>query len=99
MNKQSLKNVIDQDSEIASRRRFLKQIACGSLLAMGGSGIAAATVRDIIHPGGKYGHGRTYGMGHTQPINSDFRAFRSRLFTRDHKAGSFYSHFSQVLPE
>lgn len=85
----TIKNAIDKDSEIASRRRFLKQIACGSLLAMSGTGIATATVKDIIRPGSNYGHGRTYGYGHTPPVNSGNLSLRSRIFTRDHQAGSF----------
>jgi uncharacterized protein YcbK (DUF882 family) len=97
MNKQPLKNAIDKDSEIASRRRFLKQIACGSLLAMSGTGIATATVKDIIRPGSNYGHGRTYGYGHTPPVNSGNRSLRSRIFTRDHQAGSFYSPAHKML--
>lgn len=40
---------IDDDSVISSRRRFLKHIACGSLLAMGtGSGLASAAVRHVV---------------------------------------------------
>ncbi len=52
MNEQPLKNtIIDEDSAIASRRKFLKQMACGSLLAVGGTGIASAAVRDVIYQG------------------------------------------------
>ncbi len=59
MNKEPLKITNDQESEIASRRKFLKQIACGSLLALSGSDIASAAIRDIIKPG-QYGHGHLY---------------------------------------
>jgi uncharacterized protein YcbK (DUF882 family) len=78
MNEQPLKNaVIDEDSAIASRRKFLKQMACGSLLAMSGAGVASAAVRHVIYPGR---HGHTH--EHAQPIHSLSRQFHSRFFTR-----------------
>jgi uncharacterized protein YcbK (DUF882 family) len=40
MNEQSLKN-------ISSRRKFLQQMTCGTLLALGGSGLASAAVRHV----------------------------------------------------
>lgn len=55
MNEKLVKNTIDEDSEINSRRTFLKQIMCGSFLALSGSGIANATVRDTLHLG-RYVH-------------------------------------------
>jgi uncharacterized protein YcbK (DUF882 family) len=80
MNEHTLKNAtIDEDSAITSRRKFLKQMACGSLLAMSGSGVATAAVRHVIYPG-RYGHGHSH--VHTQPIHTLARHIHSRLFTR-----------------
>ena len=63
MNKESLKEDMDnEDSSITSRRKFLKQIACGSLLAVGGSGVASAAVRNVIYPAKR-------GQSHAQPVN------------------------------
>ena len=51
MNKKLFKKEIDiEDSSIASRRKFLKQIAYGTLLTMVGSGVATAAVRNVIYP-------------------------------------------------
>ena len=67
MNKEPPTNTIDEDSKIASRRKFLKQIAYGSLLTLSGSDIASAAIRDIIKPG-KYGHGHIYRhKSHSEP--------------------------------
>jgi len=80
MNEHTLKKAtIDKDRAIASRRKFLKQMACGSLLAVSGSGAATAAVRHVIYPG-RYGHGHT--DVHTQPIHTLARHVHSRLFTR-----------------
>ena len=80
MNEQPLKNAtIDEDSAIASRRKFLTQMACGSLLAMSGSGVATAAVRHVIYPGG-YGRGHTH--IHAQPIRTLAKQVHSRIFTR-----------------
>jgi len=50
MNYHTLKKPADgEDHAIASRRKFLKQLACGSLLAMSGSGLASAAVRHVYH--------------------------------------------------
>ena len=68
MNKESLKEDMDnEDSSITSRRKFLKQIACGSLLAVGGSGVASAAVRNVIYPAKR-------GQSHTQPVNHNIKA-------------------------
>jgi uncharacterized protein YcbK (DUF882 family) len=56
----------NEDSSITSRRKFLKQIACGSLLAMGGSGVASAAVRNVIYPAKR-------GQSHTQPVNHNIK--------------------------
>jgi uncharacterized protein YcbK (DUF882 family) len=86
MNEQPLKNAtIDEDTEIASRRKFLKQLACGSLLAMSGSGVATAAVREVIYPG-QYGHGRIHVQA--QPIDTLPRPIHSRIFTRHTQTGS-----------
>ncbi|MGZ8192472.1 MAG: YcbK family protein [Methylobacter sp.] len=47
MNEPTPKNLIidDEATVVASRRKFLKNIACGSLLALGGSNIAHAAAR------------------------------------------------------
>lgn len=47
MNERLLKNInIDEDSVIASRRKFLKKLAYGSVLALSGCGIETAAIRD-----------------------------------------------------
>lgn len=56
MSEHTLKNpAVDEDSAIASRRKFLKQMVCGSLLAMSGTEVASAAVRHVIYPG-RHGH-------------------------------------------
>ena len=48
MNKNKSTNAtIDEDSAIASRRKFLKKLAYGSVLALSGCGVETATVRDV----------------------------------------------------
>ena len=40
MNEHTTKNAtIDEDEAVKSRRKFLKQMACGSLLALGGAAL------------------------------------------------------------
>ncbi|MGR8998188.1 MAG: DUF882 domain-containing protein [Gammaproteobacteria bacterium] len=68
---------IDEDSAIASRRKFLKQLACGSLLAISGSGVATAAVRHVIYPG-RHGHSHA----HTHPIHSHSRHLHSHNFAK-----------------
>jgi uncharacterized protein YcbK (DUF882 family) len=47
LNEQLLKNTkIDEDSVIASRRKFLKKLAYGSVLALSGCGVETVAVRD-----------------------------------------------------
>ena len=48
-----------EEIEISTRRDFLKKLAYGSLLALGGTNMASATVRSIIEPHA-YGHGRLF---------------------------------------
>ena len=69
MKEYTIKNAtIDEDKVIASRRKFLKQMACGSLVTMGGTGVAAAA-REVIYPG-QYGRGRFHLPA--QPIQNTF---------------------------
>ncbi|MEC4750435.1 DUF882 domain-containing protein [Methylomicrobium sp. Wu6] len=78
MNKQPSKDTkIDEDVTLASRRKFLKKLACGSLMALGGSEVAAAAVRHVIIPG-RHGHSRA----HAQPIHTHARQVQSRNFTQ-----------------
>jgi len=80
MNEHTIKNTtIDEDSTIASRRKFLKQMACGSLLAMSGSEAATAAVRHVIYPG-RHGHTHVHAQ---RPINTLSEHFRSRFFSRN----------------
>ena len=52
MNKnKSTDATIDEDSEISSRRKFLTQMACGSLLALSGCGVETAVVRHVDRHG------------------------------------------------
>ncbi len=61
MNEQLLKNMkIDEDITIASRRKFLKKLAYGSVLALSGCGVETVAVRQV----GQQGHDHT----HIQPI-------------------------------
>src|SRR5674476_683450 len=48
MNKNKSTNAtIDEDSAIASRRKFLKKLAFGSVLALSGCGVETAAVRHV----------------------------------------------------
>jgi len=76
MSEHTLKNLtIDKDRAIASRRKFLKQMACGSILAMSGSEVATAAVRHIIYPAR---HGRHH--IHAQPVQTIAQRLRARVF-------------------
>lgn len=78
MTEQPLENTtINEDITIASRRQFLKKLACGSFLAVSGSGVATAAVRDIIYPSQS---GR--GSMRTQPIHTLDRPVDSPIFTQ-----------------
>ena len=98
MKEYTIKNAtIDEDKLIASRRKFLKQMACGSLATIGGTGIATAAVREVIYPG-QYGRGRAHLTA--QPIQNNFsESLRSRLFRRGNppQARPFYSHTHKML--
>jgi uncharacterized protein YcbK (DUF882 family) len=80
----TIKNTTNnEDSAITSRRKFLKQVACGSLLALSGSGAATATVRHIIYPG-RQGHKHV----HAWPVQTIGQRLRSRLFARNNPVPS-----------
>ena len=90
MNEQPFKNpTIDEDSAIASKRKFLKQMACGSLLAMSGSGVATAAVRHIIHPG-RYGHSHVHTQSrHTLARHNQIPA--RHIHSSAHKTLAFHN--------
>ncbi|MEI6267996.1 MAG: DUF882 domain-containing protein [Methylococcaceae bacterium] len=74
MNKQPFKNTkIDEDIAIESRRKFLKKLACGSLLTLSGSEVAIATIKQV----GRHGHH----PGHAKPIHTVARQAYSSFFT------------------
>ncbi len=83
MNKELFKKEINNDDgPIASRRKFLKQIAYGSLLTMGGSSVASAAVRNVIYPA-KRGQSHTqkashnpvgHGSSHIQQVAHNIKA-------------------------
>lgn len=78
MNKQLLNNTkIDEDIALASRRKFLKKLVCGSLLTLSGTGVATAAVRHIINSG-RHRHSNQ----HAQPIHTLARQVQSRIFTQ-----------------
>jgi uncharacterized protein YcbK (DUF882 family) len=70
-------STIDEDGAIASRRKFLKQLACGSLLALSGTEIANAKVKHTIYRGHN-GHIHIK----SSPEHSFFERFHSRIFSR-----------------
>jgi len=79
MTKQPIENTnIDEDGAIASRRKFLKKLACGSLLALSGSEVATAAVRHVIHPH-RHRHGHSHGHSHAKPIRALERHVQSRF--------------------
>jgi len=68
---------IDEDNEdntIASRRKFLKKLACGSFLALAGPEVATATVRHVIYPA-RHGHHHA----HEPSSHSPARPVHSRI--------------------
>jgi uncharacterized protein YcbK (DUF882 family) len=78
MNEQPSKNTkIVEDIAIASRRKFLKKMACGSLLALSGPGVATAAVRHVLYPA-RHGHSHV----HAHPTRTPDRQELSRIFTR-----------------
>lgn len=73
MSKQPIENTnTDEDMAIASRRKFLKKLACGSLMALSGSEVATAAVRHVIHP-----HRHRHGHAHAQSFETFERNFQS----------------------
>jgi len=88
LNEQSLKSTkVDEETTIASRRKFLKKLAGGSFLALSGTKVATATVRDVIYPG-RQGHHHI----HSQAIHSRSRQVHSRPFTQQSQAPAPYLH-------
>ena len=59
MDTKIIQTINTEETVTATRRDFLKKLAYGSVLALGGTDIASATVRSIIDPH-HYGHGHTY---------------------------------------
>ena len=53
-----LKNQIDEDSSLESRRKFLRTFAYGSVLALSGCGLETAAVRDVDRQGITQSHSR-----------------------------------------
>jgi uncharacterized protein YcbK (DUF882 family) len=89
MNEQPFINApSDEDSAITSRRKFLKQMACGSLLAMSGSQAATAAVRHVIYPGR---HGHTHMHAH-HPAHTFEHHAHTRLFSRQTPVPPKYLH-------
>ncbi len=87
MSNNPLKNsTIDEDDAIASRRKFLKQMACGSLLAISGSGIANAAVKHTIYRG-RNGHIHIKSIK-SAPEHTFLERFNSRIFTRNNPIAS-----------
>lgn len=83
MSEQPLKNTkIDEDISIASRRKFLKKLAYGSVLALSGCGVETATVRHV----GRDEHDHT----HTQPTHTLARQVYSRNFRQQTRAPAPY---------
>lgn len=88
MNEKLFKNEVDEDNEIDSRRKFLKQIMYGSLLALSGSEIANATVRDTIHLGR---------FVHSQRVNRISQHIQSRHSKRERYAKAVHGHGHKTL--
>ncbi|MGR8953321.1 MAG: YcbK family protein [Gammaproteobacteria bacterium] len=90
MSKQPVNDAkIDEDS-VASRRKFLKNLAYGSLLALGGSEAATAAVRHVIHPGRHRHHHKHAHFGHTHTRHDQSPIFaRHDLHAFEHKTLSF----------
>ena len=78
MNEEPLKNTkIDDDITIASRRKFLKTLAYGSVLALSGCGVETAAVRHA----GQHGHDHA----HTQPSHTLARqGYKTLSFEHTH---------------
>ena len=55
--------MIDEDTAIAARRRFLKKLAFGSVMALGVTEAANAAVRHVIYPG-RHRHGHLHAPEH-----------------------------------
>jgi uncharacterized protein YcbK (DUF882 family) len=69
---------IDEDLNIASRRKFLKKLACGSLLAVSGCGVETTSVRHV-----NYRDGHEHGHAHAQP-NLHSPGYKTLSFEHTH---------------
>lgn len=86
----------DEDIIIASRRKFLKKLACGSFLALGGSEVATAAVRHVIYPA-RHGHNNAHLHAqsnhahlHAQSSHAPARHAYSRIVTPKTHAPTSY---------
>lgn len=94
MSKQPVNDTKIDEDIIASRRKFLKNLACGSLLALGGSEAATAAVRHVIYSGRhrhhhKHAHSSHAHTRHDQPRIFERHAPLHDLHTFEHKTLSF----------
>jgi uncharacterized protein YcbK (DUF882 family) len=108
MNKELFKKEINNDDgSIASRRKFLKQIAYGSLLTMGGSSVASAAVRNVIYPA-KRGQSHTqkashnpvgHGSSHIQQVAHNIKAGHKTAHGHASHASHGHIHSHPIDPE
>ena len=78
LNEDPLTNMkIDEDITIASRRKFLKQMAYGSVLALSGCGVETAAVRQVSR--------HVHDHAHTQPSHTLARqGYKTLSFEHTH---------------
>jgi uncharacterized protein YcbK (DUF882 family) len=82
VNEQLLNNMkIDEDITIASRRKFLKKLAWGSLMALSGTEVATAAVRHVIYP-----HRQSHSHERAQSANSHTRQPPPHIITQPARA-------------
>jgi uncharacterized protein YcbK (DUF882 family) len=76
---------IEEDTAIiTARRKFLKKLAFGSLMALSGTEGAAAAVRHVIYP-----HRRSHSHEHGHPAYSHARTRAPYLHAAEHKTLAF----------
>ena len=96
MNKHPLTSTASDEESVKSRRKFLQQLAGGTLLAVTGTELANAAVRHIIYPG-RHGHQpirHPAGNELTHPLRSRFWSRKSlaqeqNIYAPAHKTLSF----------
>jgi len=71
---------IDEDITIASRRKFLKKLAYGSVLALTGCGVETAAVRHEV----RYGHNHAHDQDHARVHPHEHDLDHARVHTRIH---------------